>query len=346
MANVAIIGNTTWGTTLGILLARKGTGVKLWTRTPEEAQELNRARQNRASLPGVPFPARLQATGSMEEAVAGAALVILAVPAQTMRGNMRLVAGHLGEGSLVLSAAKGLEADTGKRMSQVIAEEAGPGLDSRFCVLSGPNLAKEIIRRLPAATVVAAQDEAVAQRVKKLLTTPSFCVYTNTDVVGVELGGALKNIVALGAGIADGLGYGDNAKAALMTRGLDEITSLGVAMGAKPHTFSGLAGWGDLIVTCASALSRNHYVGMELAGGRPLAEITDTMREVAEGVATTRAARDVARRLGVEMPIAELIYQVLFEGLDPRRAAADLMGLRGGRELPWQSSPAPPPTGR
>ncbi|MFQ5827379.1 MAG: NAD(P)H-dependent glycerol-3-phosphate dehydrogenase, partial [Dehalococcoidia bacterium] len=234
MPRVAVIGNTTWGTTLGIILARRGMGVKLWARTPEEAEELNRERQNRACLPGVAFPQRLEVSSSLEEAMAGAALVILAVPAQTMRGNVRLVAGHLGGAPLLLSAAKGLEADTAKRMSQVIAEEIEPGLHPRICVLSGPNLAREIIRGLPAATVVAAEDEAVAQRVKKFLTTPTLCVYTNTDVVGVELGGALKNIIALGAGIADGLDYGDNAKAALMTRGLAEITALGVAMGANP----------------------------------------------------------------------------------------------------------------
>jgi glycerol-3-phosphate dehydrogenase (NAD(P)+) len=341
MSRVAVIGNTTWGTTLGIILARKGMGVRLWARTQEEAEELNRERQNRACLPGVAFPQRLQASSSLEEVMAGAALAILAVPAQTMRGNVRLLAGHLGGAPLLLSAAKGLEADTGKCMSQVIAEEIEPGLHPRICVLSGPNLAREIIRGLPAATVVAAEDEAVAQRVKKFLTTPTLCVYTNTDVVGGELGGALKNIIALGAGIADGLDYGDNAKAALMTRGLAEITALGVAMGANPHTFSGLAGWGDLIVTCASALSRNHYVGVELARGRSMAEITASMREVAEGIATTQAAREVARRLGVEMPITELMYRVLFEGLNIRQAAAELMGMKGGRELPWVSSTVP-----
>ena len=257
----------------------------------------------------------------------------MAVPSQAMRQNIRLVAEHLDEAMLIVSAAKGLEVGSSQRMSQVIAEEIEPRFQSNICVLSGPNLSQEILSDLPAATVVAAADEAVARKVQKLLTTPNFCIYTNTDVVGVELGGALKNIIALGAGIADGLGYGDNAKAALITRGLTEMTALGVALGANPLTFSGLAGLGDLIATCASPMSRNHYVGVELAKGRSLKEITDSMTGVAEGVSTTLVVWNLAREMGLEMPITETIYRVLYEGADLHQAATDLMMAGATHEL-------------
>lgn len=325
MAKAAIIGTTTWGTTLGVILAGKGTQVKLWARTGEEARELNRARQNTVFLPTVTFPQRLSATNSVGGALRGASLVILAVPAQTMRKNVRLVTDCLEPSMLILSAAKGLEVDTCQRMSQVIADEIAPGLHANICVLSGPNLAREVVQGLPAVTVVAAKDPAVAERARRLLSAPNFSLLTTTDVPGVELGGGLKNIIALGAGMADGLGYGDNAKAAFMTRGLAEIAALGVACGATTDTFFGLAGMGDLVVTCASHLSRNHYVGVELAKGTPLSEITASMRSVAEGVLTTAAARKMARSLGVKMPITEQIYRVLYEGLDPRQAVAELM---------------------
>ncbi len=234
---------------------------------------------------------------------------------------------------LVVSAAKGLEVDSGKRMSQVIAEEIDPSFRSNICVLSGPNISQEIIRELPAAVVVAAEDEAIARKAQRLLATSPLCIYTNTDVIGVELGGALKNIIALGAGIADGLDWGDNAKAALMTRGLTEMTALGVALGASPLTFSGLAGLGDLITTCASPLSRNHYVGVELTKGRSLKEITESMTGVAEGVSTTIAAWNLAQQRGLEMPITEKIYQILYEGADVRQAAVGLMAVEAKHEL-------------
>jgi len=222
---------------------------------------------------------------------------------------------------------------TGKRMSEVISEEIDPPLHNNICVLSGPNLAREIILNLPAASVAASRDSDTARKVQKLLTGPAFKVFTNSDVTGVELGGALKNIIALGAGIADGLNYGDNAKAAFMTRGLTEITALGVAMGANPLTFSGLTGLGDVIATCASPLSRNHFVGVELAKGRSLTEITDSMNDVAEGVSTILVARRIARQLGLEMPITEKIYQVLYEGAQAEQVASVLFGGPARHEL-------------
>ncbi|MFC2002658.1 NAD(P)H-dependent glycerol-3-phosphate dehydrogenase [Chloroflexota bacterium] len=333
MPKVAVIGATTWGMTLGVVLARKGLLVSLWVRTKKEATKLRRTGPSSTVLSGITFPPQLSITSSLSEALADVEMVILAVPSQTMRQNVRLLADYLKKSMLVVSAAKGLEIESGKRMSQVIAEEIDPPFHSNICVLSGPNLAREIGHDLPAAAVVAAANQAVVRKAHALLTTPNFCVYTNTDVIGTELGGALKNIIALGAGIMDGLGYGDNAKAAFVTRGLTEMTALGVALGANPLTFSGLAGLGDLIATCASPLSRNRYVGVELAKGRPLEEITESMEGVAEGVATALAAWSTARQLGLEMPITEKMYQVLYDSVSPGEVAAELMGAKGRHEL-------------
>ena len=333
MPKIAIIGTTIWGMTLGVVLARKGLQVRLWARTEQEANKLSKAGCNPALLPDTAFPPKLSITNSLNEALTDVKAVILAVPSQTMRENIQLVAGHLGESMLVVSAAKGLEIGSNKRMSQVIAEEIDPRFRPNICVLSGPNLAREILNDLPAASVVAAADEAVARKAQKLLSVPNLCLYTNTDVIGVELGGALKNIIALGAGMVDGLDYGDNAKAAFMTRGLTEMAALGTALGASPLTLSGLAGLGDLIATCASPLSRNHYVGVELTKGRSPKEITDSMTGVAEGVSTTVAVWNLAQQLGLEMPITEKIYKVLSEGLDPRQAIIEILGTEGRHEL-------------
>lgn len=331
MLSIAVIGITSWGTTLAAITAQKSLQVRLWARTEEEAAK---ARSNGNGDPDfIPFTANLIITTNLKKAMADVKAVILAVPSQSMRENIKQVAPFLTRPMTIVSAAKGLEIGTGKRMSQIIAEEINPRFRPNICVVSGPNLAREVRRGLPAATVVAAEDIEVARKVQRLLTTPNLCVFTNTDVIGVELGGALKNIIALGAGIADGLGYGDNAKAAFVTRGLTEISALGVALGAHPLTFSGLAGLGDLVATCASPLSRNHYVGYELAKGRKLTEILSSMDAVAEGVSTTLVARNVAQKLGLEMPITEKVYQVLYENLEPRRGAAEMMGVNVTHEL-------------
>jgi len=333
MPKVAIIGTTTWGMTLGVVLARKGLEVRLWARTEEEADKLRQAGRGPVLPPDVTFPSQLSVTSSLDEALAGVKAVILAVPSQKMRQNVRLAAGYLKGSVLIVSAAKGLESGSNKRMSQVIGEEIKPRQRSNICVLSGPNLSQEIVHNLPAAAVVASWDEAVTRKAQRLLTTPDLCVYTNTDVIGVELGGALKNVIALGAGMVDGLGYGDNAKAAFITRGLTEISALGVALGASPVTLSGLSGLGDLIATCSSRLSRNHYVGEELTKGRSLTEIIDSMAGVAEGVSTTAAAWGLAQEFGLEMPIVERVYKVLYEGVDLRQAAAELMQAEVSHEL-------------
>ena len=322
---VAIIGTTDWGTTLGIVLSRKGIGVSLWARTEKEAEKLNRDKENKIRLPGYPFPEGLRATASLDEALGEAGLVILAVPSQSIRQNASLLRGHLSRSMFILSVAKGIEVENFKRMSQVISEEVEPRFHANICVLSGPNLSREIARGLPATTVVAAYDASVAAKVQRIMATPLFRVYINTDVVGVELGGALKNIIALAAGMVDGLDYGNNIKAGLITRGLAEITRLGVAAGAKPLTFAGLAGMGDLVATCSSPLSRNRFVGQELAKGRSLREILSSMTGIAEGITTTIAALKLANELDVEMPIAEQVYRVLFKGLDVRQAVSELM---------------------
>jgi glycerol-3-phosphate dehydrogenase (NAD(P)+) len=335
MPKIAIIGTTSWGKTLGVVLANKGLEVVLWARSEAEATELRNSKPSTDQLAAL--VSRLSITSSLSGALTSAQAVILAVPSQTMRHNIRLAKDYLSGAILVVSATKGLELGSNKRMSQVIAEEIAPELEANICVLSGPNLSGEIVRNLPAATVVAAASEAIARKAQRLLSTDRFCVYTNTDVIGVELGGALKNIIALGAGLVDGLGFGDNTKAAFITRGLIEIAALGVALGANPLTFTGLAGLGDVIATCASPLSRNHYVGVELAKGRPLEEITASMIGTAEGVTTTIAARDLARQHGLGMPVTEKIYQVLFEGADRHQVVAEITSAEASHELAGQN---------
>ncbi len=333
MPRIAVIGTTSWGMTLAMVLARGKNSVSLWARTEEEAERIRKTGPNHRLAPEVKFPREVSVTSSLKDALSGAKAVLLVVPSQTMRRNIGLVSPYLKKDMLITSAAKGLEAGTMKRMSQVIAEEINPKFRSNICVLSGPNLAKEIFSELPAATVIAAEDEKVAREAQKLVTSPNFCVYTNTDVVGVELGGALKNIIAIAAGMMDGLHRGDNAKAALITRGLTEMTALGAAMGANPLTFSGLAGMGDLITTCASTLSRNHHVGEELAKGKPLQEIIDSMTSVAEGVTTTAVAFELAKKLKIEMPVTERMYLVLYHGVKPADVISELIGLEGRHEL-------------
>jgi glycerol-3-phosphate dehydrogenase (NAD(P)+) len=331
MQKVAVIGTTSWGVTLSVLLAKKGAEVRLWARTQREASKLRKSGSDR--FPDVTLPPEITITHQMAEALNEANAVILPVPSASMRQNISRVASHLTKATIIISASKGLEVGSNKRMSQVIADEINPRFAVNICVISGPQLSHEIIYDHPAAAVVASEDKETAKKAQRLLTCPNFCVFTNTDIIGVELGGALKNILALGAGIADGLGYGDNAKAAFMTRGLTEITALGMALGANPLTFSGLAGLGDVITTCASPLSRNHYVGVELAKGRPLSDILESMSQVAEGVNTTLVAHNLAQEKGLEMPITEKIYQILYENADPKVAAVELMGGNAKHEL-------------
>ncbi len=323
---VGVIGTTGWGTTLAILMASQGHQVTLWARTQEEARILSNDRENKRLLPGFLFPETLTVTGSTDAAFQMADLVIIAVPSNRFRANLQQVRNSLNPSGVIISATKGLELGTGFRMSQVMEQELPEPLSSRIGVLSGPNLSKEIAKQIPSSTVIASKDAELAGAAQAVIMTPYFRVYTNTDVVGVELGGALKNTIAIGSGISDGLGFGNNAKAAFMTRGLAEITRLGVAAGASLLTFAGLAGLGDLIATSASPLSRNRYVGEHLAKGRKLNDILAAMPNVAEGVDTTAAAMKMAHDLNVEMPITEATYRILFEGLDPQQAVSELLG--------------------
>ena len=310
---------------MAVILASRDLPVTLLVRSQPEAQELNGRREQSRFLPGVTFPESLTVDCDVERVISPAELIVLAVPSDRVRQNISQISAAIPSGATILSAAKGLELPQGKRMSQVMEEELPAHLHTGICVLSGPNLAKEIIQGKLSSSVVAGQDQDHCRMAQDVLMSNTFRVYTSDDVIGVELGGALKNIIALGAGIADGLDAGDNAKAAFITRGLAEITRLGVAAGAKPLTFAGLAGLGDLMATCSSRLSRNNSVGRQLAEGRTWPEIRGTMDNVAEGVNTTNAALAMANSLNVEMPITQTTYRVLFEGLSPKDAIAQLM---------------------
>ncbi|HEX6543451.1 MAG TPA: NAD(P)H-dependent glycerol-3-phosphate dehydrogenase [Ktedonobacterales bacterium] len=334
MAGVTVLGTGAWGTTLARLLAeerlRRADGnadtaeaVLLWEHHPERAVVMERERVNQEYLPGMRFPPNLRVTADLAEAVRDRELVLVVTPSQRLREQAKLIAPLLSPGSIVTSASKGLELGTRQRMSQVLEQEL-PG-HTAIAALSGPNLAMEIARGLPAAAVVASDSPKAAEKARTLLNAGMFRVYTSDDLAGVELGGALKNIIALGVGISDGLEYGDNAKAAFMTRALAEISRLALAAGANPLTLAGLAGLGDLIATCSSPLSRNRTLGLELAKGRALEEVLAERKSVAESVTTTRAALDLAQALHVELPITEQIARVLFEQKDVKEAVRSLM---------------------
>ena len=320
---IGILGAGSWGTALAFLLGKKREEVLLWARRKEIADWINDKNENRFYLPGIILPPNIRATIEIGEAVEEKEVIVLAVPSFAMREvGERLSHCDLGS-AIVVSAAKGLEEESGKRMSEVILEIM-PSLKERLLVLSGPNLAGEIVREIPTTSVVAGE-ESLSSLVQELFATHYFRVYRNEDIIGVELGGALKNIIAIGAGINDGLGFGDNTKSALMTRGLAEMIRLGLRLGASLQTFFGLAGLGDLVATCASPLSRNRRLGELIAKGKSLEEAKKEIGQVAEGEPTTRAAYNLAMSLGVEMPITCEIYNVLFKGKDPRQAVIDLM---------------------
>lgn len=327
---IAVIGAGAWGTTLARMLAAAGHPVTLWAHRPEAAEEMERDGENRRYLPGHPFPQGLHVTGDAGELRGDLRLYVLAVPSAHARGTLRRVAGHLAPGTPFVSLVKGIEADTQARMSEVIGEEAP---DRPVAVLSGPNLAPEIASGLPVGTVVASTDPELANEVASTFGSDRFRVYTNPDVIGVELGGALKNVIALAAGMADGLRMGDSGKAAIITRGLAEMTRLGVAAGADPRTFAGLAGVGDLIATCMSRLSRNRRAGELLAANLSWADVAAQLGGVAEGETTVNGGLALAARHGVEMPIAEQVDAVIHHGRAPLEAVATLMARAQKDEL-------------
>jgi len=325
MMNIGVIGAGSWGTTLADLLAKKGFPVTLWVYESDLAERMAKTRINDLYLNGFTLSPNLAFTNELSEAVVDRQLLLLVSPSQVMRQVLKQLQPHLDKTCLLVSAAKGIENNSLQLMSEVLEEVLGAEVKNRCAFRSGPSFAKEVAEEQPTAVTVAADDLGVAHRVQEIFSTDYFRVYTNQDVVGVEIGGALKNVIALAAGVSDGLGFNNNARAALITRGLVEIGRLGMAKGAIESTFAGLAGMGDLVLTCTGDLSRNRSVGMELGRGRKLDEILNQMHMVAEGVKTTLSAYQLANKLGVKMPITEQMYQILYEDKDPKLAVADLM---------------------
>ena len=325
MMNIGVIGAGSWGTTLANLLAKKGFPVTLWVYETDLAERMAKTRINDLYLNGFTLSPNLAFTNELSEAVVDHQLLLLVSPSQVMRQVLKQLQPHLDKTCLLVSAAKGIENNSLQLMSEVLEEVLGAEVKNRCAFLSGPSFAKEVAEEQPTAVTLAADDLGVAHRVQEIFSTDYFRVYTNQDVVGVEIGGALKNVIALAAGVSDGLGFNHNARAALITRGLVEIGRLGMAKGAIESTFAGLAGMGDLVLTCTGDLSRNRTVGMELGRGRKLDEILNQMHMVAEGVKTTLSAYQLANKLGVKMPVTEQMYQILYEDKDPKLAVADLM---------------------
>ncbi len=322
MKHIAVIGSGGWGTAIASLLARNGHQVVLWSYLQEESETLLKDKENKRFLPGVILPDSIRYTSSLEEAAKGAEIIVMVTPSAAIGATAKALSPFVAPGTIIVNASKGLEQETQKRLSVVI-EEAIP--QGAVAVMSGPSHAEEVGRQLPTTNVIACKDPEVSKMLQSVLMCDTFRVYTSQDVVGVELGGALKNVIALCAGISDGLGLGDNAKAALMTRGMAEITRLGVSMGADPLTFLGLSGMGDLIVTCTSMHSRNRRAGILIGQGKTPEEAVQEVKMVVEGFYTTKAAYMLAKKMNIEMPIVEQAYSVLFEGSNAKEAVMSLM---------------------
>lgn len=327
----AVVGGGSWGTALASVLATKGE-VRLWARSAEVARGINEAHRNPRYQSDIDLPPTITATDNLEEALSGAELVCVVVPSHAMRSVMSEAAPFLCSGVPIVSASKGIENESLQTMEEVLTDVLPRGLWADLAFLSGPSFAKETLLQMATAVTIAARFHGVAEQVQRAFSTDYFRCYTTEDVTGVELGGALKNVVAIAAGMASGLGLGHNSNAGLLTRGLHEISRLAVARGASPLTLSGLAGMGDLVLTCTGDLSRNRRVGVQLGKGRTINEILGDMSEVAEGVRTAKSAYNLAKREGVEMPIGLQVYEIIYEGKEPSRAMADLMGRRLKRE--------------
>jgi glycerol-3-phosphate dehydrogenase (NAD(P)+) len=325
MSALAIVGAGSWGTALAIILAPRFERTRLWAHEKDLAARMADSRENALFLPGFPLPGSVEPLSDLGAALDGASIVIGVMPSRFARRLYGEMLPHINPGMHFVSATKGIEQGSLMRMSQVIRETLAAKFEPRVAVLSGPTFAKEVARGEPAAVVVSSEDYDLALSLQRAFSGPSFRLYTNGDPVGVELGAALKNVIAIAAGVCQGLGLGNNSIAALITRGLAEITRLAVALGGRPETLAGLAGMGDLVLTCTGDLSRNRAVGIELARGRPLIEITSSMAMIAEGVETTAAAVDLARKFRVDMPISEQVHSILNGGRAPREAIWDLM---------------------
>ncbi|MGQ9798375.1 MAG: NAD(P)H-dependent glycerol-3-phosphate dehydrogenase [Ignavibacterium sp.] len=322
---VSVLGAGGWGTTLAVLLHFNGHNVTLWEYKKSYAKELSKLRENKIYLPGIIIPDEIRITSDLEESTSDKNIIVLAVPSQFLRKVVEKIDYHSIKNTILVSVSKGIEKETLMTMSQMIRDVHHRLSKEQIGVLSGPSHAEEVSKRIPTAVVAASVDKETSQTIQSVFMTSFFRVYKSTDILGVELGGAFKNVIAIGAGIIDGAGFGDNTKAAIMTRGIAEISRLGLVMGARPETFAGLSGMGDLIVTCISKHSRNRYVGEQIGKGRKLKEVLKSMEMVAEGVETTKSVNQLAAKYKVETPIANEVYQILFEDKDPIKATTDLM---------------------
>jgi len=323
--NIGVVGGGSWGTALANLLGNKGYAVDFWVFEEEVRAQIQTYRENRIFLPGISLSERLNPTGDLRVAVMGKDLVLMVVPSHLMRTVSQCMSPHVPDSALIVSASKGIENQTHLTMSGVLSQTLAHIPESRIAVLSGPSFAREVAQHSPTVVTVASKNHASATQVQHVFATPAFRVYTHDDVIGVELGGSVKNVIAIAAGMIDGMGLGLNTRAALITRGLAEIRRLGLRLGANPHTFAGLAGVGDLILTCTGDLSRNHTVGKKIGEGRSLADILSETRTVAEGVKTAESVYNLSSKLGVEMPISHAVYYILYEGLSPKEAVYQLM---------------------
>src|SRR5699024_6826397 len=330
MEKVCVLGTGSWGSALGLTLAKKGYEVSMWTLNEEQAKKINTTKENIDYLPGVLFPNNMFVTTSLEEAVSNSIIVVLAVPSQAIRSVCKQIKPFIQNKQIIVDVAKGLEKGTGLRLSEVVEEELP---NNPYVTLSGPSHAEEVARDIPTTVVVASNEIKIAQRVQDIFMGPKFRVYTNPDMIGVELGGALKNIIAFGAGICDGLGLGDNSKAALMTRGIREISRLGVAMGADASTFSGLAGMGDLIVTCTSMHSRNRRAGILIGEGMKVNEAIEEVGMVVEGIKTTKSVYELAQKYKVSMPIVTELYNIIYKEKNVRNSIKILMEREKKHEM-------------
>jgi glycerol-3-phosphate dehydrogenase (NAD(P)+) len=332
-ARIAVIGGGSWGTAFAAMLSERHAEVTLWVREPEVCAEIREGRENRSFLPGIPVPPGVLPTTDLAEALAGREIVAVAVPSPHVRALARQAAEHLSPSACVVSLAKGVENGTLQRMTEVLAEEL-PAFSGRLAALSGPTFAREVAEGKPTGATLAAADERVAASLQAAFSGKRFRVYAETDVVGTEIGGALKNVLAIAAGMSDGLGFGHNARALLIARGLAEVARVGVCLGARPQTFAGLSGMGDLVLTCTGDLSRNRTVGMRVGRGEEIAGVLSGMRMVAEGVNSAQAAVGLSRRTGVPMPISEQVYKILHEGKNARSAVDELFAraLRAERD--------------
>ncbi len=320
--NIAVIGNGGWGTTLAIHLARKGYEIRLWGAFPEDIREIKHTRFNAKFLPGIKIPHQVILEENLQEAIVNAQVIVLATPSQYISSVLKQIKKCDLSGKIFLSVIKGIDPLTLRRMSEVIYRELGR---VRLAVLSGPNIAGEVARGIPSTAVIASQDRNIAGELQKLFHSPTFRIYTNSDVVGVEMGGSLKNVIAIACGVCDGLGFGTNTKAALLTRGLAEIARLGIALGARRETFAGLSGLGDLVTTCYNQQSRNRSVGEELGKGKRIRAIVSSMNTVAEGVPTVKAAYQLAKKYKVSVPVTTEVFKIIYKHKNPKTAVKDLM---------------------